>query len=129
MGTQSLSDGSISFNLIYDGLVVAQTLLAGAEDRLAALSIGGENFSYEAFVSSITTDNGQITIDASVMLERANQTIDLTSSNLVTGGIEDIFVLAGSDTSAGAGDDLVIGGLGSDRYEIRTLSEMQMEIL
>jgi len=68
-------------------------------------------------------DNGQITIDASVMLERANQTIDLTSSNLVTGGIEgDIFVLAGSDTSAGAGDDLVIGGLGSDRYEIRTLS-------
>ena len=99
--------------------------MAGAEDRLVALSARyDENFSYQAFISSFTETDGQITLDASVMLERANQTIDLTSSNLVTGGIDgDIFVLAGSETGPGAGDDLVIGGFGSDRYEVRILSE------
>ena len=71
--------------------------------------------------------NGIIEIDASIMLERANQVIDLTSSNVVTGGIDgDIFVLAGSDTTAGAGDDLVIGGIGSDRYEVQIYLRIMM---
>ena len=117
--------GNIVFQLHYNGQTIAQTVLAGAQDRLALLSQRyEENFSYEAFIAAMDIQNGIIEIDASIMLERANQVIDLTSSNVVTGGIDgDIFVLAGSDTTAGAGDDLVIGGIGSDRYEVRILSE------
>ena len=65
--------------------------------------------------TAITSASDTVTSNASVMFSRTAEVINTSASEIISGArTGDIFVLEG-------GSDIVTGGLGTDRYEIRLL--------
>ncbi|MDC3014316.1 hypothetical protein OA085_02365, partial [Alphaproteobacteria bacterium] len=84
-------------------------------------TLSRDEFGLKAFTvntvdfTAITSASDTVTSNASVMFSRTAEVINTSASEIISGArTGDIFVLEG-------GSDIVTGGLGTDRYEIRLL--------
>jgi len=84
-------------------------------------TLSRDEFGLKAFTvntvdfTTITSASDTVTSNASVMFSRTAEVINTSASEIISGArTGDIFVLEG-------GSDIVTGGLGTDRYEIRLL--------
>ncbi|MDA9816140.1 hypothetical protein N9C75_03690, partial [Alphaproteobacteria bacterium] len=90
--------------------------LANEDNPLSTLEYRMVPFSVNE-VSTGSGSNLEYTLGSSIMFARTAEVISTNEVEVITGArTGDIFVLEG-------GDDLVMGGIGSDRYEVRLLED------
>ena len=111
-------------SVMLDGVAVGSTDLNWSVDPFDIIGVSDPRSEYEMTpfgitndLSSLTSSDTVLTTSASIMFSRIAEIISTDAVEVITGARDgDIFVLKG-------GDDLITGGIGSDRYEVRILEQ------